>query len=81
MPRRRRNKRSTEDESLSPSDDKREQRDDKREDKQTFKVDKTQAKADLQRAKASKWKWLFMLIALIAAIMGYFKFKIPGIGG
>ncbi len=81
MPRRRRSRRTEEVDSLPPSNDKREQRDEKRDDKQTFKVDKTHAKADLQRAKASKWKWLFMLIALIAAIMGYFKFKIPGIGG
>lgn len=81
MPFKRRNRRSGEVDSTSPPNDRQEYKEDKREGKQSFKVSHTQAKADLQMAKASKWKWLFMLLALGAAILGYFKFKIPGIGG
>lgn len=44
-------------------------KDERKKDRQAFIIKKIKEKAELVKAKASRWKWLAVVIGLVAAIV------------
>ncbi len=72
MGRKRRERRDSPDEAVTPP------KVERKEVRTSSRVSITEAKAELQKAKASKWKWLAILIGLVMAAYGVFKSKLIG---
>ena len=72
MGRKRRERRDSPDESVTPP------KGERKDVRTSRRVSITEAKAELQKAKASKWKWLAILIGLVMAAYGVFKSKLIG---